>query len=134
MSQLNDIEKRAEMLRLRDFYASRMMPNGPVKIREVGAFRAGFYVGRVIQSIGGTDLSNQSDEEVYALLTREIESSSSPNAGTTSHHCVTHPTSLKSTPSALPQLQTRYQGTGKSCSDQELSRPIRGPPMLLRMR
>ena len=91
MSQVNDTEKRAEMLRLRDFYASRMMPNGPVKIREVGAFRAGFYIGRVIQSIGGTDLSNQSDEEVYALLTREIESSSSPNAGTTSHHCVTHP-------------------------------------------
>ena len=85
-----------EMLRIRGFYASRATPGGPLVIRAVQPGRAlpGGYCRRVIESIGGIDVSTQTNEQLFHLLTEESQASSSPNAGentvhSTSNTCTT---------------------------------------------
>ena len=83
MVNQQDMAWRAEMLRLRGFYASRAALGGNLVIREVQPGRSitGGYVRRVIESIGGIDVSTQSNEQLFHLLTEESQASSSPNAG-----------------------------------------------------
>lgn len=81
MAELSESEMREEMLRKRGFYASRLIPGGPVKIREVLAGRvpSGYYVSRIIERIGGIDVSSLDNQQIYYYLTAE-EPSSSANA------------------------------------------------------
>ena len=65
MADQQEVAWREAMLSIRGFYASRRTVGGPVVIREVqqGRSTVGVYVSRVIERIGGIDVSSQSNTE-----------------------------------------------------------------------
>jgi hypothetical protein len=80
MDPANESARRQAMLHARGFYATRRTPNGPVIIRERAEGRAvptAYWIGRTITTIGGVDITDRTDEEIYYSLISQLPSSSS---------------------------------------------------------